>query len=273
MTQTLDPKPYTVRQGDTLTSIARQFGFANWKDIYYNPANAALRLRRPNPDLLQPGDQVLIPPTPQVVRQVLQARLTSLVTLRVETDAMYQKIEQGMDENIPNYDRVSRDADAAATVADILVGLGKLVLKGVAAMKLSGAMLKSANKELAKQTGEFVVDPLKDPALKFAADKIGANDGIVWAVGKITIESWLNIQSPSWWAGVAGNLEDGKSWSQAVTTDPKDALQATRDGIEKQRQDTLGKIDERIRATQTLLYGVAANGLTSLYDKGLKTYA
>ena len=39
--QALDPKPYTVRAGDTLTSIARQFGFLNWAEIYQNSQQMA----------------------------------------------------------------------------------------------------------------------------------------------------------------------------------------------------------------------------------------
>jgi LysM domain len=266
--RTLDPKTYTVRPGDTLTLIATKSGLLSWKDIYYSPANAAFRVRRPDPNRIQPGDRILIPPTSVAVREVLQARLANLMALRGQTDGLYAQIERNMDDNIRKYDQVSRNADAAATVANLLAGLGTLVFKGIAAMKLSGSALTAANKELTKQTGELIIDPLKDPALKLAADKIGANPGIVWAVGQITIESWLNMNSPSWWAGVVGNLQDGKSWSQAVTNDPREALKATRNAIESQRQNTLKKIDDRIRATQVLLVGVSSRGLVSLYDKG-----
>jgi len=50
-----------VRQGDCLHSIAAQYGFSSWKPIYEHADNAALRQRRPNPDLLHPGDAVVIP--------------------------------------------------------------------------------------------------------------------------------------------------------------------------------------------------------------------
>lgn len=88
--QALDPRPYIVQQGDTVTSIAKQFGFANWADIYRSPANAAFRARRPNPDQIQAGDRIMIPAAPQIVRQVLQQRLNSLVALRSDTDGLYQ---------------------------------------------------------------------------------------------------------------------------------------------------------------------------------------
>ena len=53
--------PYTVKSGDTLTRIAAQHGFADWREIYRHPDNAAFRAKRPNPDLIFPGDVLMIP--------------------------------------------------------------------------------------------------------------------------------------------------------------------------------------------------------------------
>ena len=52
---------YRVRQGDTIARIAWEKGFADWKAIYQHPANAGLRKKRPNPDIVAPGDEVVIP--------------------------------------------------------------------------------------------------------------------------------------------------------------------------------------------------------------------
>jgi hypothetical protein len=271
--QSLNAKPYVVKPGDTFSSIAKQFGFSYWADIYNNPANASFRARRPNPNQLRPGDQVMIPPTPQQARQVLQSRLDDLTRLRQQTDSMYQQIESEMNANLRRYDAVANGVDAVATVAELFAGLVSLTAKGFAALKLSGPALDEANKELAKQGLKLATDPLQDPALKVAANQLGAHDGLVWAVGKIGIESFLNIQSPSWWAGVVGNLQDGKSWSQAVATSPEDQLRVAKQRVEAQRQQILQQIDARINDTRALLNGVATTGLTSLYEKGMRTYA
>jgi len=53
---------HKVVQGDTLPSIAVQYGFTDWEEIYNHSANARLRARRPFPDCLYPGDVVVIPP-------------------------------------------------------------------------------------------------------------------------------------------------------------------------------------------------------------------
>lgn len=52
---------YTVQQGDCLSSIAKQFGFVDWKSIYYREVNDEFRKLRPNPHVLMPGDVLQIP--------------------------------------------------------------------------------------------------------------------------------------------------------------------------------------------------------------------
>lgn len=54
------PTPYTVKSGDTLSAIARKHGMT-WQDIYNHPTNEAFRQKRPNPNLIQPGDVIMIP--------------------------------------------------------------------------------------------------------------------------------------------------------------------------------------------------------------------
>ena len=56
---------HTVVQGDTLYTIAQQNGFPNWRTIYNHASNAALRVLRPNPHVLHPGDIVQIPDVPK----------------------------------------------------------------------------------------------------------------------------------------------------------------------------------------------------------------
>ena len=52
---------YTVRQGDCLSSIAKQHGLGDWRTIYDHPQNAALRASRPNPNIICPGDILFVP--------------------------------------------------------------------------------------------------------------------------------------------------------------------------------------------------------------------
>ncbi len=52
---------HRVREGDCISSIAELYGFRDWRTVYEDPSNGALRAVRPNPNLLVPGDVVVIP--------------------------------------------------------------------------------------------------------------------------------------------------------------------------------------------------------------------
>jgi hypothetical protein len=55
------PTTHTVVQGDCLANVARDYGFGDWHTIYDDPRNADLKAKRPNPNVLYPGDQLYIP--------------------------------------------------------------------------------------------------------------------------------------------------------------------------------------------------------------------
>ena len=55
------PIEHTVQQGDCLSSIAKQYGFADWSTIYNYDLNSGFRKLRPNPNILSPGDRLYIP--------------------------------------------------------------------------------------------------------------------------------------------------------------------------------------------------------------------
>lgn len=52
---------YLVKQGDCLSSIAKRFKLPGYKTIYDHPQNAELRRKRPNPNVIFPGDRVFVP--------------------------------------------------------------------------------------------------------------------------------------------------------------------------------------------------------------------
>lgn len=54
-------RTYTCIQGDTLSKLAAAHGLHGWRTIYDHPENAELRRRRPNPNVLLPGDPIFIP--------------------------------------------------------------------------------------------------------------------------------------------------------------------------------------------------------------------
>jgi len=53
--------PYTVKKGDTLSAIAQRNGFKTWQEIYFHKDNEGFRRKRPNPNLIFPGDVIMLP--------------------------------------------------------------------------------------------------------------------------------------------------------------------------------------------------------------------
>lgn len=52
---------HTVKQGEYLSKISRQYGFADWKTIWDDAQNVDLKKKRQNPNVLYPGDKLVIP--------------------------------------------------------------------------------------------------------------------------------------------------------------------------------------------------------------------
>lgn len=55
------PRVHVVKQGECLSEIARRYGFGDPLAVYQASENEALRKKRPDPNVLHPGDEVVIP--------------------------------------------------------------------------------------------------------------------------------------------------------------------------------------------------------------------
>lgn len=54
-------RQHTVEKGECMATIAKRFGFLNWKTIYDDPKNASFREDNPDPTCIQPGSSLYIP--------------------------------------------------------------------------------------------------------------------------------------------------------------------------------------------------------------------
>lgn len=52
---------YTVKQGDYLAKIAKKHGLSGWEKIYDHEQNKEFKAKRPNPNIIYPGDKIFIP--------------------------------------------------------------------------------------------------------------------------------------------------------------------------------------------------------------------
>lgn len=58
---------YEVQRGDSLSKIARDHGLPSWREIYFYKDNEPFRRLRPNPNLIYPGDRLLLPDPTEMV--------------------------------------------------------------------------------------------------------------------------------------------------------------------------------------------------------------
>jgi len=75
---------HVVKPGECLSGIAHQYGFGDWQAIYSHEKNEELRSKRPNPNLLFPGDVVFIPERQGLSAQVATGRSHRFVIKRLK---------------------------------------------------------------------------------------------------------------------------------------------------------------------------------------------
>ena len=61
MSEPAENDKHVVEQGEYTSGIAAQHGFPSHKGIWNDPGNADLKKRRENPNILLPGDELVIP--------------------------------------------------------------------------------------------------------------------------------------------------------------------------------------------------------------------
>ena len=95
---------YTIKKGDWLSKIARRHGLSSWKVIYDHKENEEFRKKRPDPNLIYPGDVIFIP----------DPEFLELEPKRVNSDGYKIKADPPQYEEI---DMIMRDKDDKA-IAD-----------------------------------------------------------------------------------------------------------------------------------------------------------
>lgn len=115
---------HIVRPGEHLSMIAAAHGFPDAKTLYDHPSNAAFKKKRPNPDVIHPGDKIEIP---EKVAKQLAVAAGKLHTFKVKQPTKFLHL-------------VIRDR------------IGNLVKNEAFELAVSGTTLQG------KTTGEGVID-------------------------------------------------------------------------------------------------------------------
>jgi hypothetical protein len=256
----LAAETYIVRHGDNLSGIAQQRGYRDWSVIYNSRCNDALRRQRPNPNLIQPGDRVMLPPRPDQIRLALQSRLANLQRLEMESTAMFDGLVRELDGHFKAAEQKGQMVDVAADVINILKSLTSMTIKGFQGLSKSGAELAQINKELAKEAIDMPKDFLGEKvAMQTYANMVSGpqadamREHTWWAMGGVAVQAWLDINSPSYWASTWVNWKSGMPLSQAVSTKPAEIHAAAVARMKKVRDDSLANVQKRIAQTQAEL--------------------
>jgi hypothetical protein len=258
---------YKVKKGDTLASIAKSFGHKKWETIWNAAENKPLASKRKKPEAIEPGDQLTIPPNEaqrkqaenlsrsldeQVERLTRQIKLCDLM-IECERKTT-EKIVGELEDNLKSMKKLSNGVDTAAAVATSLFDMRKditeLAILGKKAIGKHGEELKKIGKEALAVTKDLTKDFAKDNGAekieKSFADLLKehkeSSNAVIAFVGCMA-DAFEKITEPSFWAGTITQLIDGKSWSEAVSTD-----------LEKQLEGNIQKIEadsaQRVRQFQ-----------------------
>ncbi|NVK16248.1 MAG: LysM peptidoglycan-binding domain-containing protein [Rhodobacteraceae bacterium] len=84
---------HVVKKGEHLTGISKAYGFkgSDWRKIYRHPMNKDLRRKRKDPNVIWPGDKVLLPKVTLAEMKKKHKELTELLKNTAATQAPVQK--------------------------------------------------------------------------------------------------------------------------------------------------------------------------------------
>ncbi len=73
---------YTIKEGDSLSKIAKAASVVDWRIIYNHPENSSFRKNNPNPDMIKPGSMLWIP------LEIRKTTGATLINLEKKRDAI-----------------------------------------------------------------------------------------------------------------------------------------------------------------------------------------
>ncbi len=284
---TYKKQTHKVKKDEKLVEIAKRYKHKNWKDIWLAPENKKLVAKRKKPDQIQPGDVLTIPYTPaqwgKITQEISDCQInlsadTQLIaafeTRRAKSESVIKKLkktfvlsEQMYKSLVGELQKAAAGAkkwgtavDTIAMITQLMVSLGKLVKTGHKAAKLTGEELAKINAQLGKDALHMAYDPIAKEARKAGAkhvqnEKKGYNIALV-TLG-IVSDSFDKMTSPSFWAWTAVRLNEGDSWSAAVTYDFQKEVKQKIAGITQAHKRSQGELKKAIAAQEALIGSIS----------------
>lgn len=268
---------HTVKKGENLDKIAKSYGIKNFKAIYDDPVNAKFRRQRKNPDLIQPGDKIIIPNFALTKEKrkslssliaTIEERIKRMETLKKEQQKTTATLASEIKKGQRDFKKTANAVDGAALVLNILGSVAKITVKGAKmSTKMSASEVSKMNKDMLKEVGSMNLSAV-EPALQAGAQKMADSTQKAIGYAGVALDSFFNLTSPSFWGKTymkarqeglfkkiaAGKFGDGwDAWSKAVTWDPDKEFDKMVSDMQAQSNRIVKAIDESNAADQALL--------------------
>mgnify|MGYP001823585007 FL=1 len=213
---------------------ARANGMKSWEALYNARDNAALRAKRKNPHAIKPGDVVYVPSagSDKDRKEIIH----KLKKLKVQTKKSLDKELRYLAEQKRNVQRWSTGVDTAGFVANLSLGLGKLVGQGYKAASATGKELAKINAEVAKGTAQNLAT--RPVQLYAGGATLRGDESLGWAITKTLLISYNQMTSPSYWANGFTKLWTGQT--------PLETIQQAERQVKRQHQATMRQLQKRI---------------------------
>jgi LysM repeat protein len=162
---------YTIQKGDTLSLIAKKFGFASWKEIWNYSKNEAFRNSHPDPNKIYVGETLVIPGSnpkkpsvPSGVPSTIQTKLIEVKSITFLND--HEKLvknttdwtKKGAEIKEPKWDLTHSDP-VVVTMGSTLQCKIVFSVQGPSVLKIDGDFEGNGNWQFNTFAGHKIFQP------------------------------------------------------------------------------------------------------------------
>lgn len=261
------PVAHKVTKSDKVIQIAKKYGHKDWKIIWKDPKNKPLVKKRKDPEGIQPGDVVVIPPTQkelaEAAKYATELQEAMIAEMAHETYCLkfakqFSKLaeinktsakscKKSYDDLIWKTKYVAGCADGTSADVDFVNDVIGLFMTGMS-VATSGAKAATverkaqaaAEKDFSKAITQASISPIHKHAYaettKFLekSAKSGSQSALFAAEA---MKAFDNMKKPSFWGQAIARYSQGASWADVTTTDIKAVTKELKAAAKKLEKD------------------------------------
>lgn len=258
---------HKVTKSDKVIQIAKKYGHKDWKVIWKDPKNKPLVKKRKDPERIQPGDIVVIPPTQKELAEAAKyaTQLQEAMIAEMEHEAYcleFAKQFSRLAETNKNSAKTSRKSydeliwktkyvagRADGTSADVdfvndivglfMTGVG-VATSGAKAATVESKAQAAAEKDFSKAISKASISPIHKHAYaemtKFLEKSAKSGSQSAMFAAEV-MKAFDNMKKPSFWGQAVARYSQGASWEDVTSTDIKAVTKGLKDAAKKLEKD------------------------------------